>query len=138
MHLQLWSLFAGAALAVPIIDREQQALGIGNNGPYTPDNRDPYDRKVDSYAEGWQPEPWRNGYGATTMGPRNRDRERQNPDMIRPPSTDHGSMANYRWSFADSHMRIEVSLSLQICRAAADDLTGRRLDPPDHREGAWF
>ncbi|EXJ56190.1 oxalate decarboxylase [Cladophialophora yegresii CBS 114405] len=108
MHLQLWSLFASAALAVPIIDREQQALGpAGGNGPYNPDNRDPYDHKVDSYAEGWQPEPWRNGDGATVMGPRNRDRERQNPDMIRPPSTDHGSMSNYRWSFADSHMRIE-------------------------------
>ncbi|ETI21732.1 hypothetical protein G647_08079 [Cladophialophora carrionii CBS 160.54] len=108
MHLQLWSLFASAALAVPIIDREQQALGpAGGNGPYNPDNKDPYDHKVDSYANGWQPEPWRNGDGATVMGPRNRDRERQNPDMIRPPSTDHGSMSNYRWSFADSHMRIE-------------------------------
>ncbi|KIW64806.1 hypothetical protein PV04_09714 [Phialophora macrospora] len=108
MHLQLWSLFASAALAVPIIDREQQALGVaGGNGPYNPDNKDPYDSKVDSYGKGWQPEPWRNGDGATVMGPRNRDRERQNPDMIRPPSTDHGSMSNYRWSFADSHMRIE-------------------------------
>lgn len=41
------------------------------------------------------------------MGPRNRDRERQNPDIVRPPSTDHGSMQNMRWSFADSHIRIE-------------------------------
>jgi hypothetical protein len=44
------------------------------------------------------------------MGPRNKDRERQNPDMVRPPSTDHGNMPNMRWSFADSHVRIEVSL----------------------------
>ena len=41
------------------------------------------------------------------MGPRNRDRERQNPDLVRPPSTDHGTMQNMRWSFADSHIRIE-------------------------------
>ena len=41
------------------------------------------------------------------LGPRNKDRERQNPDIVRPPSTDHGSMPNMRWSFADSHIRIE-------------------------------
>ena len=27
--------------------------------------------------------------------------------MIRPPTTDHGTLANMKWSFADSHMRIE-------------------------------
>ncbi|KIW87816.1 uncharacterized protein Z519_11400 [Cladophialophora bantiana CBS 173.52] len=108
MHLPLWSLFVGASLAVPVIDRQQQSLRpLDRNGPYTPDNRDPYDQKVDSYGNDWQPLPWRNGDGATMMGPRNKDRERQNPDMIRPPSTDHGSMSNYRWSFADSHIRIE-------------------------------
>jgi hypothetical protein len=32
---------------------------------------------------------FRNGDGTTVMGPRNRDRERQNPDLVRPPSTDH-------------------------------------------------
>jgi oxalate decarboxylase family bicupin protein len=41
------------------------------------------------------------------LGPQNRARQRQNPDMIRPPSTDHGNMPNMRWSFADSHIRIE-------------------------------
>ena len=41
------------------------------------------------------------------MGPRNRDRERQNPDLVRPPSTDHGTLKNMRWSFSDSHVRIE-------------------------------
>jgi oxalate decarboxylase family bicupin protein len=41
------------------------------------------------------------------MGPRNRDREKQNPDLVRPPSTDHGTMENMRWSMADSHIRIE-------------------------------
>ncbi|EXJ65886.1 oxalate decarboxylase [Cladophialophora psammophila CBS 110553] len=108
MHLPLWSLFVGASLAVPVIDRQQQALRpLDRNGPYTPGNRDPYDHKVDSYGNDWQPLPWRNGDGATMMGPRNKDRERQNPDMIRPPSTDHGSMSNYHWSFADSHIRIE-------------------------------
>jgi len=49
----------------------------------------------------------RNGNGASILGPRNKDRERQNPDLMRPPSTDHGDMKNMRWSFADSHVRIE-------------------------------
>lgn len=51
--------------------------------------------------------PYRNGDGTSVLGPRNRDRERQNPDLVRPPSTDHGNIPNMRWSFADSHIRIE-------------------------------
>ena len=82
--------------------------------PFTPDHRDPYDHKVDSIGDGHEPLPWRMGDGATVMGPRNKDRERQNPDMVRPPSTDHGNMANMRWSFADSHVRIEVSTSTVV------------------------
>ncbi|PWY69090.1 Bicupin, oxalate decarboxylase/oxidase [Aspergillus heteromorphus CBS 117.55] len=75
--------------------------------PFTPDHHDPYDHKIDSVGEDREPLPWRMGDGATIMGPRNKDRERQNPDMVRPPSTDHGNMPNMRWSFADSHIRIE-------------------------------
>ncbi|RHZ60020.1 hypothetical protein CDV55_100005, partial [Aspergillus turcosus] len=75
--------------------------------PFTPGHRDPFDHKVDSVGLGRQPLPFRNGDGATIMGPRNKDRERQNPDLLRPPSTDHGSTSNMRWSFADSHTRIE-------------------------------
>lgn len=109
MHFPLWSLFVSACLAVPIIDREQQPIRpVDSNGPYNRKNRDPYDHKVDTYGKDWQPLPWRNGDGASMMGPRNRDRERQNPDMLRPPSTDHGNLPNMRWSFADSHIRIEV------------------------------
>jgi oxalate decarboxylase family bicupin protein len=57
-------------------------------GPYTPDNRNPYDKRVDAQGDKLHP-------------------LRQNPDDVRPPSTDHGNMPNMRWSFADSHMRIE-------------------------------
>lgn len=83
---------------------------ISRNPPFSPGHRDPYDHKVDSIGDDRQPLPFRNGDGTTVMGPRNRDRERQNPDLVRPPSTDHGSMPNMRWSFADSHIRIEVRL----------------------------
>ncbi|KAJ6010168.1 hypothetical protein N7522_005184 [Penicillium canescens] len=80
---------------------------IADHPPFSPGHRDPYDHKVDSVGDEIQPLPFRNGDGTSVMGPRNKDRERQNPDLVRPPSTDHGSMPNMRWSFADSHIRIE-------------------------------
>ncbi|KAK4612272.1 Oxalate decarboxylase OxdC [Fulvia fulva] len=82
---------AASCLAAPA----QHPLVHGRN-PYQKNFNHPYDHKVDSIGRGIQPEPMRNGHGTDVLGPRNRDRERQNPDMIRPPSTDH-----------DSHVRIE-------------------------------
>ena len=78
------------------------------NDPFTIKHRDPTDAKIDAVGEGKQPLPLRGGEGADILGPRNLDRERQAPDMVRPPSTDHGTMPNMKWSFADSHTRIEV------------------------------
>ena len=51
--------------------------------------------------------PIRGSEGADIIGPRNADRERQNPFTVRSPTSDHGTMPNLKWSFADSHMRIE-------------------------------
>jgi oxalate decarboxylase len=53
------------------------------------------------------PQPQRPGHGGTDPGPRNVARDRQNPDILVPPSTDHGTLPNLRFSFADSHMRLE-------------------------------
>src|SRR6202008_400777 len=53
------------------------------------------------------PQPQRPGYGGTDPGPRNISRDRQNPDLLVPPSTDHGTLPNLRFSFADAHMRLE-------------------------------
>jgi hypothetical protein len=75
--------------------------------PYGPKYRDPLDRFVDSEGEDLDPLPYRNGLGTSVLGPWNSARSRQNPDMVRPPSTDRGNLPNMRWSFADSHMRIE-------------------------------
>jgi oxalate decarboxylase len=55
----------------------------------------------------YTPAPKRDGKGADIIGPRNPGRERQDPFTIRSPETDHGSMPNLKWSFADSHVRIE-------------------------------
>lgn len=119
-------LLAGASLcaALPHADSPRQRLLNGlelpdkyfTSGkdttkpkPYTPEHRDPYDGAVDPVGEDLDPLPWRNGNGASVLGPYNRDRSRQSPDMIRPPSTDHGNIGNMKWSFTDSHTRIEAS-----------------------------
>lgn len=51
--------------------------------------------------------PIRDGKGSDIIGPRNIERENQGPDMVRPPSTDSGSLPPMKWSFSDSHVRIE-------------------------------
>jgi oxalate decarboxylase len=52
------------------------------------------------------PEPVRNGLGATIMGPRNVELERQNPDLLASPYTDAGTIPNLKFSFADAHNRL--------------------------------
>jgi oxalate decarboxylase len=54
------------------------------------------------------PQPQRPGHGGTDPGPRNVARDRQNPDILVPPSTDHGTLPNLRFSFSDAHMRLET------------------------------
>jgi oxalate decarboxylase len=54
------------------------------------------------------PQPQRPGHGGTEPGPRNIERDRQNPDMLVPPATDHGTLPNLRFSFSDAHMRLET------------------------------
>jgi oxalate decarboxylase len=54
------------------------------------------------------PQPQRPGHGGTDPGPRNLTRDRQNPDLLVPPSTDHGTLPNLRFSFSDSHVRQET------------------------------
>jgi oxalate decarboxylase len=53
------------------------------------------------------PQPRRPGEGGTDPGPRNLARDRQNPDLLVPPKTDHGTLPNLRFSFSDAHMRLE-------------------------------
>src|SRR6202047_2048901 len=54
------------------------------------------------------PQPMRPGHGGTDPGPRNLTRDRQNPDLLVPPPTDHGTLPNLRFSFSDSHVRQET------------------------------
>jgi oxalate decarboxylase len=43
-------------------------------------------------------EPIRDGEGADIVGPRNTERERQNPFTVRPPDSDHGTLPNQKWA----------------------------------------
>jgi oxalate decarboxylase len=54
------------------------------------------------------PQPQRPGHGGTDPGPRNTTLDGQNPDILVPPSTDHGTLPNLRFSFSDAHMRLET------------------------------
>jgi oxalate decarboxylase len=53
------------------------------------------------------PEPIRGDEGAPIIGPANPSRQAQALDRLAPPPTDHGTMANLRWTFADCHNRLE-------------------------------
>jgi oxalate decarboxylase len=53
------------------------------------------------------PQPERAAHGGTDPGPRNLERDRQNPDLLVPPSTDHGTLPNLRFSFSDAHVRLQ-------------------------------
>ena len=52
-------------------------------------------------------QPIRGDEGATVLGPLNLPVAAENPDTQHPPVTDHGDSPNLKWSFADSHMRLE-------------------------------
>ena len=156
--MQLQTLILGLAaaksgLAVPVNDSPQAYLANGlelpekysknpkPNGPYRPDYRDPLDKAVDSIGDDLDPLPWRNGLGTSVLGPWNRERSRQSPDLVRPPTTDHGNMPNLRWSFADSHIRIEVSIrttGVEWVTSAqnTNNREGGWVDPTDHTAGA--
>ena len=53
------------------------------------------------------PQPMKGGRGATVLGPRNLELDRQNPDLLHPPETDHSNMPNLKFPFALAHNRVE-------------------------------
>lgn len=65
--------------------------------------------KLNQLKESQQEEPIRSdGAGALDIGPRNPERESQNPDMLVPPATDFGLIPNLKFSFADTHMILKT------------------------------
>jgi oxalate decarboxylase len=89
------------------------------------------------------PQPQRPGRGGSDLGPRNLARDRQNPNILVPPSTDRGSLPNLRFSFSDAHMRLETGgWTRQVTRrelGVATALAGvnMRLNSGGVRELHW-
>ncbi len=89
------------------------------------------------------PQPQRPGRGGSDPGPRNLARDQQNPDILVPPLTDHGSLPNLRFSFSDAHMRLETGdWTRQVTRrelGVATALAGvnMRLNAGGVREMHW-
>ncbi|VDC03051.1 unnamed protein product [Peniophora sp. CBMAI 1063] len=54
------------------------------------------------------PEPTRNGLGSNILGPNNIPLAQQNPDLLAPPTTDHGDVPNAKWPFTLSWNRLQT------------------------------
>jgi oxalate decarboxylase len=63
---------------------------------------------ADAQSGGPLSQPQRPGHGGSDPGPRNVVRDAENPDILVPPATDHGTLPNLRFSFSDAHMRLET------------------------------
>src|ERR1700704_5056108 len=89
------------------------------------------------------PQPISGKTGATIIGPTNPSREAENRDTLAPPRVDHGTMANMRWSFADSHMHLEEggwgrqTTARELPSATEIAGVNMRLTPGGVREMHW-
>jgi len=89
------------------------------------------------------PQPVKESVGATSHGPRNVARDRQNPDMLAPPDTDSGELPNLKFSFSDAHNQLEeagwarevTARELPIATTLAG--VNMRLTPGGVREMHW-
>ena len=99
------------------------------------------EREQDEFSD--TPQPMRGKRGATIIGPANPSREAQNADTLAPPRGDHGTMANMRWSFADSHMHLEEggwgrqTTARELPSATEVAGVNMRLTPGGVRELHW-
>lgn len=90
-------------------------------------------------------EPFRetDGKGWIDHGPRNHSRDQENPDILVPPETDHGTMNNLRFSYSDAHQRLEeggwtreiTNRELPISQDVAG--VNMSLEPGAYREMHW-
>jgi oxalate decarboxylase len=89
------------------------------------------------------PQPVRGDDGATILGPHNVALELQNPDLLVPPRSDHGTVPNLKYSFAAAHNRVlsggwarEVTVrELPVSETLAG--VNMRLKPGGIRELHW-
>ncbi|GAA3765657.1 oxalate decarboxylase [Plantactinospora mayteni] len=89
------------------------------------------------------PQPKRGTDGGLDVGPRNVGLDRQNPDLLVPPTTDRGTVPNLRFSFSNAHTRIEQGgWTREVTQRElpiASTLSGvdMALEPGAYRELHW-
>ncbi|KAI0359940.1 Bicupin, oxalate decarboxylase/oxidase [Trametes cingulata] len=89
------------------------------------------------------PEPIRGSLGANILGPQNIEIDRQNADLLAPPTTDSGSVQNAKWPFGLSHNRLQTGgwarQQNQDVMPIANSMAGvnMRLEPGAIRELHW-
>ncbi|KDR78673.1 hypothetical protein GALMADRAFT_244166 [Galerina marginata CBS 339.88] len=89
------------------------------------------------------PQPVRGSLGATLLGPTDDATVKENPDLLAPPTTDHGSLSNAKWPFSLSHNRLQTGGwarqenigVMPIATAMAS--VNMRLEPGAVRELHW-
>jgi oxalate decarboxylase len=97
----------------------------------------------DSNQMNGSPQPIRGNDGGTDPGPRNILLDRQNPDILTPPSTDAGTIPNMKFSFSLAHNRLlsggwarqVTARELPIATTLAG--VNMRLNPGGVRELHW-
>ena len=89
------------------------------------------------------PQPIRGVLGARSVGPRNIEIDRQNPDLLASPDTDYGSIPNLKFSFSLAHNRLleggwarEVTIR-ELPAATTMAGVNMRLGPGVVRELHW-
>ncbi len=102
-----------------------------------------------SAAQANEPQPVRGSKGADDPGPRDVVRDRQNPDTLVPPETDHGTIPNLKFSFADAHNRLqeggwarqvtqrELPIATTLAGVNMRLKTGGVRELHWHKEGEW-
>ncbi|KIK93423.1 hypothetical protein PAXRUDRAFT_829015 [Paxillus rubicundulus Ve08.2h10] len=105
-----WSLLSSLAIissafAVPAPSSSASAPAATPTVPYASD--DPNYPLWTEESVGVHPEPIRGQLGTTILGPKNIPIEMQNSDVLAPPTTDNGDVANFKWAFSLSHNRLQ-------------------------------
>lgn len=104
--LLAFALYGALARAAPAGSSVAVAPATTQTAPYASDDPNaviciPNDPNI-------QPEPIRGKLKASILGPQNVEIDRQNPDLLAPPTTDHGTVANAKWPFSLSHNRLQA------------------------------
>ncbi|KAG2156745.1 putative oxalate decarboxylase/oxidase [Suillus bovinus] len=94
-----------SAVAVPTSSSVVSAPAASPTVPYASD--DP-NYPLWNEDEDIIPEPIRGTLGASILGPQNIPLELQNTDNLAPPTTDSGSVPNFKWPFTLSHNRLQT------------------------------